>query len=122
MNKYQALDTFFNSFGLSAYEENSIPKDAVMPYITYSVVTNMLSETGVNMSCNIWYKSNLWKTINAKTEEISSRLSGGVNLKTDDGYIVLYRGTPFAQNIPHDNADSTVKGKYINIYADYITL
>lgn len=120
MNKYQAIDAFFNSFDIPAYEENSIKKDAVMPYITYSLVTSELSETGVAMSCNVWYKSNSWTAINAKTEEISKKLQGGAKLKTDDGAVILYRGTPFSQNIPKDNADSTVKGKYINIIADYI--
>lgn len=122
MNKYQALDKFFNSFELNAYEENSIPKTAVMPYITYSIVTGFLAESGVGISCNVWYKSNSWKDINAKVEEISKRLYGGEILHTDDGHIALYRGTPFSQNIPHSDADTTVKGKYINIYADYITI
>lgn len=121
MNKTQALEKFYSSFGLPAYEENTIPKEAKMPYITYEVITGSLSDFNLSLSCQIWYKSNSWKEINAKAEEISKELAGGKKLMVDDGAIMLYRGQPFAQNTPNGD-DSTVKCKYINISADYITL
>ena len=36
MNKIQALDSFWNSFGLRAYDSMSVPDDAELPRITYS--------------------------------------------------------------------------------------
>lgn len=121
MNKYQALDGFYKSFSIPAYEENSVPKTAQMPYITYEVITNNFSEFSTALSCQIWYKSNSWKEINAKTEELAQALSAGVRLECDKGYIMLYSGSPFAQSRT-DATDGTVKCKYINITADYITL
>ena len=38
MNKEQAIHFFWSQFGLPAYDENSVPDDAQMPYITYNVV------------------------------------------------------------------------------------
>ena len=35
MTKAAAIYQFWNSFGLTAYEENSVPTDATFPYITY---------------------------------------------------------------------------------------
>ena len=37
MTAEQTLHSFWSSFGLTAYDENSVPDDAVLPYITYSV-------------------------------------------------------------------------------------
>ena len=42
MDKSQAVHDFWSSFGLTAYDENAVPDNAQMPYITYSVVTDSL--------------------------------------------------------------------------------
>lgn len=120
MTKYAALDAFYNSFGLKAYEENTIPDTAKMPYLTYEVVTDSLSDYPTALTCNLWYKSNSWKEINAKAEEIGHALTAGAKLSCDDGYIMLFSGSPFAQNMPKGD-DKTVKGKYMNITAMFIT-
>ena len=120
MTKYAALDAFYNSFGLKAYEENTIPDTAKMPYLTYEVVTDSLSDYPTALTCNLWYKSNSWKEINAKAEEIGRALTAGAKLSCDDGYIMLFSGSPFAQNMPKGD-DKTVKGKYMNITAMFIT-
>lgn len=121
MNKYQALHEFWNGFDIPAYEENSVPKTAEMPYITYEVITDSLSDNATALSCQVWYRANTWKSINAKTEEISQALANGVRLACDDGYILIYRGSPFAQN-RNPGDDNLIKCKYIQITADYITL
>ena len=118
-NKYQALYEFYNTFGIPAYEENSVPEDAELPYITYEIMTADLDMENIAMSCQIYFKSNSLMKVNAITEKLYNTLSGGLKLKCDTGYIVLYRGRPFAQNRP--SGDKTVKAKYINISADYIT-
>ena len=119
MNKYESLHSFWNSFGIPAYEENTVPKDAKLPYITYEVVVNSLSENQTAMTAHVWDKSNGWKYLNSKVEEIATALNG-TRLVCDEGYIVLYRGEPFSNNIT-DAEDQTIKGKYLNITADYIT-
>ena len=42
MTKEQALYKFWISFGMQAYEENSVPSDATFPYITYQLVTDSI--------------------------------------------------------------------------------
>ena len=37
MDKYQAINEFWNRFGVMAYDENTVPDDAELPYITYGV-------------------------------------------------------------------------------------
>lgn len=119
-NKYQALHNFYSSFGVSAYEENSVPETAKLPYITYEVITSEFDGENIALSCQIYDKSNSLTRLNQLTEQLSERLRGGCKLICDDGYIMLYRGEPFAQT--HPTGDKTVKAKYINITADYITL
>lgn len=119
MNKYQALHSFWNGFGIPGYEENTIPKDAKLPYITYEIVTNSLGDNSTAMTARVWDKSNSWTYLNSKVEEIATALNG-TRLVCDEGYIVLYRGEPFSNNIT-DAEDQTIKGKYLNITADFIT-
>lgn len=119
-NKYQALHNFYSGFGVPAYEENSVPENAKLPYITYEVITSELAAQNVALSCQIWDKSNSLKNINRLTESLSAALRNGAKLQCDDGYIMLYRGEPFAQTRP--SGERTIKAKYINITADYITL
>ena len=120
MTKAAAIYQFWNSFGLTAYEENYVPHDATFPYITYQLVTDSFdSEVAANAS--IWYRSESWTDINAKTEEISQKISrGGKIISCDGGAIWLKRGQPFAQSMG-DESDDLIKRKYINITAEFVT-
>ena len=74
MTKASALYQFWNSFGLTAYEENTVPDDAAFPYITYQLVTDSFDRE-IPLTASLWYRSESWKAINAKTEEKSSPFS-----------------------------------------------
>ena len=120
MTKAAAIYQFWNSFGLTAYEENSVPDDAAFPYITYQLVTDSFDRE-IPLTASIWYRSENWTTINAKTEEISRKISrGGKIIPCDGGAIWLKRGQPFAQNMG-DESDDLIKRKYINITAEFMT-
>ena len=120
MTKAAAIYQFWNSFGLTAYEENSVPTDAAFPYITYQLVTDSFDRE-IPITASIWYRSESWTAINAKTDEISQKISrGGKIISCDGGAIWLKRGQPFAQNMG-DESDDLIKRKYINITAEFMT-
>lgn len=120
MTKAAAIYQFWNSFGLTAYEENTVPTDAAFPYITYQLVTDSFDRE-IPLTASIWYRSESWKAINAKTEEISQKISrGGKIIPCDGGAIWMKRGQPFAQNMG-DESDNLIKRKYINISIAFIT-
>ena len=120
MTKAAAIYQFWNSFGLTAYEENTVPTDATFPYITYQLVTDSFDRE-VPVTASLWYRSESWTDINAKTEEISQKISrGGKIISCDDGAIWLKRGQPFAQSMG-DESDDLIKRKYLNITAEFIT-
>ena len=120
MTKAAAIYQFWNSFGLAAYEENSVPDDAAFPYITYQLVTDSFDRE-IPLTASLWYRSESWTAINAKTEEISQKISrGGKIISCDGGAIWLKRGQPFAQNMG-DESDNLIKRKYLNITAEFMT-
>lgn len=120
MTKAAAIYQFWNSFGLTAYEENTVPDDADFPYITYQLVTDSF-DYEVPVTASIWYRSESWTAINAKTEEVSQKISrGGKFIPCDGGAIWLKRGQPFAQSMG-DESDNLIKRKYLNITAEFMT-
>ena len=120
MTKEAALYNFWSGFGLTAYEENTVPTDATFPYITYQLVTDSFDRE-IPLTASLWYRSESWTTINAKTEEISQKISrGGKIVSCDGGAIWLKRGQPFAQNM-RDESDDLIKRKYLNITAEFLT-
>ena len=120
MTKAAAIYQFWSSFGLTAYEENTVPDDADFPYITYQLVTDSFDRE-IPLTASLWYRSESWTAINGKTEEISQKISrGGKIIACDGGAIWLKRGQPFAQNM-RDESDDLIKRKYLNITAEFVT-
>lgn len=120
MTKAAAIYQFWSSFGLTAYEENTVPEDASYPYITYELVTDSFGNQ-VALSASIWMRDSSWKLINFITDCISREIGrGGKMLAYDGGALWLKRGTPFAQNMG-DESDDLVKRKYLNITAEFIS-
>ena len=120
MTKAAAIYQFWSSFGLTAYEENTVPTDAAFPYVTYQLVTDSFDRE-VAATASLWYRGESWTAINAKTEEISVHIGlGGKIIKCDGGYIWIKRGQPFAQNMG-DESDDLIKRKYLNLTFEFLT-
>ena len=120
MTKAAAIYQFWNSFGLTAYEENTVPDDATFPYITYQLVTDSFDRE-IPLTASLWDRRKSLTGINAKTEEISQKISrGGKIISCDGGAIWLKRGQPFAQSMG-DESDDLIKRKYLNITAEFMT-
>ena len=120
MTKAAAIYQFWSSFGLTAYEENSVPTDARFPYITYQLVTDSLGSE-VQMVASVWYRGSSWVDANAKAGELGQEIGRrGAVLSCDGGKIWLKRGNPFSQNMGDEN-DNLIKRKYLNITAEFLT-
>ena len=120
MTKAAAIYQFWSGFGLTAYEENTVPTDAAFPYVTYQLVTDSFDRE-VAATASLWYRGESWTDINAKTEEISKKIgASGKKIAVDGGGIWIKRGQPFAQNMG-DESDDLIKRKYINISIVFIT-
>lgn len=124
MTKAAALFNFFSSFGIDAYEENSVyalEKQPDFPYITYELKTDCLSESDTMISFSVWYRSTSWTAANAMAETISKAIGyGGKVISCDDGYIWIKRGSPFAQSMG-DPSDDMIKRKYCTLSVSFLT-
>lgn len=111
MTKAAALFNFFSSFGLTAYEENTVfamKSSPDFPYITYELKTDDFNGIDVALSFSLWYRSSSWVNINAKSAEISKAIGTGLMLDCDEGRILIHRGHPFATNLG-DSSDDMIK-------------
>lgn len=123
MDRLQTLHQFWSSFGLKAYNENTVPDDAMVvngnKYLTYSVVVSNF-DAPVLATASLWFRSTSWDATIAKAEEINRALGhGGKVLPFDHGYLWIKRGDPFYQLL--DDEDDTVRRAYLNVELEYIT-
>lgn len=123
MNKWQTIDSFWNSFGWKAYDENSIDTGAFapqLPYITYSAQIGSLGQI-LSLTASLWDKSTSWKSVSDKADEIAERIGYGVEvLKVDDGYLSIGKGQPFAQRV-NEPDDNEIKRVYVICNAEFLT-
>lgn len=118
MDAEQALHSFWSSFDLPAYDENSVPENAQLPYITYSVSYDSFG-SDVSMTASVWDRTMSWERLTSKVHEISNAITdGGRILHTDNGGIWLRKGNPFYQRM--GDVDDSIKRMYINVFAEYI--
>lgn len=121
MDKAQAIDQFWSGFGLPAYDENTVPDDAVMPYITYSVSTGSI-EDFVLLTASVWYRSTRWREITLKVNEIENMINTAspLAIKIDGGRAYFTKGTPFSQRMAEPGDDMT-RRIYLQINAEFLT-
>ena len=132
MNKQQAYNAFWGSFGVLAFEENSVPDDTVIaelikagaaaakyPYIAYEVVIDDLGSP-VAVSASIYDKSSSWERSDTLANVISSRIQSMGTLKLDNGRMFITKGSPFAQHMGEDE-DFTIKRIVLNIGVEFLT-
>lgn len=111
----KALNAFYSGFGLMAYSENSVPDDAKLPYITYTVPQSGAFESATHQ-VRVWYETDKSAPsnvqVNAKADEIIAAIGQGVKLKAGRGFVCIFPGVPLAQLQPSDDQTRIV---YINL-------
>lgn len=121
MDKEQALQAFWGGFGWKAYDEATVPDDAEIPRITYSVSVDSLDRP-VLLTASLWDKSYSWESVTKKSKQIAKALRDMYPpaFAFDDGRIYLTPGQPFAQRMSDSNDDS-IRRIYLNIEAEYFS-
>ena len=125
MTKAEAFYHFFSSFGLTTYEENSVPADEdggppSFPYLTYELITGSFGDE-VSISFSAWYKSTSWREANRKADEIERHIGrAGVHVPCDGGSIWFKRSTPFAERTG-DASDQLIKRILMNLSVEFWT-
>lgn len=120
----QSFNEFWNSFGVVAFHEASVPDEAqfermgIAPYprITYSLQTN---DFGVptSLTASVWDRSTSWQSTATLRDQIINRLKDG-GVKINDGKIWIKTGAPTSS--PMSDPDDTIKRIVINIETEYL--
>ena len=122
MTKEQALHKFFNQFGIVGYRSTSVPDDVIFPFLTYDAPISSFEEESVSITANLYYYTDSEAEPDAKAEEIRLAIGrGGIVLPCDGGGIWLKWGSPWCQSLA-DETNRTIKRRYMNITAEYLTL
>lgn len=119
MDKAQAINAFWNSFGLPAFDERTLPETAKMPYITFEVGTASLDEP-IMLSANLWYRDESWKDISQKSDQIEEYIRKMTPIKIDTGRVYITRGAPFSSRFDEPE-DRLVRRIMLNIGVEYLT-
>lgn len=116
-DKWTAIHELWSGFGLTAYDENTVPDNAALPYITYEASVAGLDET-VYLTASIWYRSNSWAEVSQKAEEISDYIGGGLGVRYDDGRLWVTKQSPFAQRLA-DQSDEQIRRIVLQVTAEF---
>ena len=121
MNKNQALYSFWSSFDLPAYDENTVPADAVLPYITYEDATGSIGNV-ISLSASLWYRDTSWSAISQKAQDIADHIEemDPPAIRLDTGRLYLFRGSPWAQRMDEPDDDG-IRRVVLNLQAEYLT-
>lgn len=117
MNKLQTLQAFWSGFEIPAYDENSVPDEAQLPYITYDVSVDDFGNS-VAQTASLWYKSTSWRDITEKEMEIAEFVGrGGRMIAYDNGAMWIRKANPWAQRMSDSD---TVKRMILNLEIEYL--
>lgn len=114
----RALTSFWSSFGIPAYPEDSVPYEdegdnlTMLPYITYQLIQPEWS-ANATYQARVWYWSESLAPVLAKVDEIKSAIGTGVLLPAGAGYVCIRPGDPYVQMQPAE--DWRLRIAYINL-------
>lgn len=128
MTPEAAIYRWMNGFGIPAYVSTSVPDQNSplwqgFPYISYTLPIGSWGHAEVNMTVNLYDRTESEADVNAKAKEVSDALGyGGCTIPCDGGTLWLKKGQPFIQPMDIEGEDEFVKRRYININVEYLTI
>lgn len=119
MNVMQTLQAFWSGFGLPAYDENIVPDNATLPYITYEGASDFYGSTRT-LTASLWYYDTSWKNITELEMLIADYIGrGGRMIAIPQGALWIKRGEPWAQRMS-DPSDKMIRRIVLNIEVDFV--
>ena len=108
----EALYDFFSRFGIPAYAENTVPKEAELPYLTYPQKEPEWNKQ-TSFYVNVYYRHNTSnRECLTKADEIIEAVGEGVRIPFSGGLLILWPDTPMVQVMEPENG---VRRAYINL-------
>lgn len=118
MDKEQAWNSFWNSFGVKAYDAITVPDDATLPRITYDLATTDFNNQ-IFLTISIWGRSTSWKSVTDILHEVERRIGlGGCTVPYDGGMIWIKKASPFANRLG-EQSDDTIRRIVVNVEVEF---
>lgn len=123
MTNAEAIHMFMNTFGLTAFDENTVPDadSGLLPqnYITYAYSEPPFFGDEMVLTMQLWYRNTYsWGDITAKADFIRDVIGmRGAVLDVDNGKLRIKRGSPFMQR--QADEDDSVRRIYIVLNVEF---
>lgn len=115
----QALHSFWSGFGLTAYDENSVPTEAELDYLTYEASSDSFGNA-IAQTASLWYRDSSWASITAKEQEISDYIGrGGRMVAYEGGVMWIQKATPWAQRMS-EPSDEMIRRIVLNVMVEFL--
>ena len=105
-----ALKTFLSGFEMPAFQEDSVPDDIQLPYITYSLSEPEWNQKA-SMIVQVWDRTKSNERIIRTADQITQAIGERCDLELDGGYLVIWPETPLIQT----KVDGGVRQALINL-------
>ena len=98
-------------FDLPAYAVGSVPEDAELPYITYSMSVPEWNQKA-SLYAQVWDRTKSNTRIIQKADQITRAIGdNGIRIPVDGGYLVIWPESPLIQIM----IDGDTRAAYINL-------
>lgn len=112
MNTARALYDFWAGFGLPAYTTMTVPDDAALPYITYSLVESEPLQSATHYA-QVFYRATDNAALTDKVDEIKAAIGDGCRLPCEGGLVALRPASPYVQVMADEKPER--RYAYINL-------
>lgn len=122
MDRWEAQYQFWNSFGVPAYEANSVPdvKNLTYPYITYDAMGGGF-DSALAVTASIWDENTSWARVDGITDRLERAIALMLPVGYDGGMYRVWAGEPFAQNMGDPDNDK-IRRKIINVNFEFMDM
>lgn len=110
----RTLSEYWNSFGIPAYPEETVPDDATLPYITYALVKPHWRGVAI-YNVRVWYKDTSFIGIMNTVDKIASDIGEGKRIIKDNVIIYLFKEDNFFQMQPLPDSEEEFKVAYLTM-------
>lgn len=110
-----ALYKFWTSFGLPVWLQDTVPEEAVLPYITFQAVSGEAMSATI-LTATAWFRMPEEGSVNVQIAAVLDQIAAAVpNSGTmlrvgNKGYLMLYRNSGTFQSYVQDEEDKNVVG------------
>lgn len=123
-DKDEALYQFWSGFGWAAFDENSVPDNALEDnnnrYITYQDATDSFGGE-MGLTASLWMRSNSWTGVDKMSDKIARYIEMEMPpaIQIDGGWMRIRKGAPFSTRTGDDN--DTLRRRILNVIVEFLT-